>query len=71
MLRRDVSERASSIVDVLVECLASVAVLPVTCVEMLRVLAHGRDVSEPYSFVVEDLPSSWRLFSLLLAKCFG
>ena len=70
-LRRDVSERAVSAVDVPVERVASVAVLPVTCVVVLGKPACGRDVSEPYSSVVGDLSSSWRLFFLLLDTCLG
>ena len=70
-LRRDVSERAVSAVDVPVERVASVAVLPVTCVVVLGTPACGRDVSEPYSSVVGDLSSSWRLFFLLLDTCWG
>jgi hypothetical protein len=68
-LRRDVSERALSAVDVPVERVASVAVLPVTCVVVLGKPARGRDVSKPYSSVVGDLSSSWRLFFLLLDTC--
>jgi hypothetical protein len=70
-LRRDVPERALSAVDVPVERVASVAVLPDTCVVVLRKHARGRDVSEPFSSVVGDLSSSWRLFFLLLDTCWG
>jgi hypothetical protein len=70
-LRRDVSERASSAIDVPIQRVASFAVLHVTCVVVLGVPAHGRDVSEPYSFVVGDLSCSWRLFILLLDTCLG
>jgi hypothetical protein len=69
--RRHVSERALSALDVPVERVASVAVLPVTCVVVLGKPARGRDVSEPYSSVLGDLSSSWRLFFLLLDTCWG
>jgi hypothetical protein len=70
-LRRDVSERALSIVDVPVERVASVAVILVTYVVVLGIPARGRDVSEHYLSVVGDLSSSWRLFFLFLDTCWG
>jgi hypothetical protein len=66
-----VLERALSNVYVLVERVASVAVLPVTCVVMLVIRAHGRGVSELYSSIVGELSSSWRFYFLLLDICLG
>jgi hypothetical protein len=38
---------------------------------VLGIPAHGRDVSEPYSFIVGDMSSSWRRFFLLLDTYLG